>query len=157
MPRPATLLLLLFVATQAVRAQGRKAPVQQASVSPLAKGIAHFDAERLEPAKAAFTPLAAAGDPDAMYYLGRIAIEQSQPDTAVNWLEQAVKKNDASSLYHQWLATAYSARMLAGGMMAQMSGAPAFKRELLRAVELDSTNIDARVTLAQFYVQAPPM
>jgi tetratricopeptide (TPR) repeat protein len=41
--------------------------------------------------------------------------------------------------------------------MAQMTLLPTLKRESERAVELDSTNIDARVNLMQFYLQAPPM
>lgn len=123
--------------------------------SPLAAGIALYDAEKLERAKSLLTPLAAAGDPDAMFYLGRIAVEQNRGDEAVDWLEQAVKKNDHSSAYYQWLGSAYSLKLSAANMLTQMSMVPTFKRVMERAVELDSTNVDARVNVIGFYLQAP--
>lgn len=132
-------------------------PTKTRQTSPLQAGIAQFDAERLDQAKATLTPLAKSGDPQAMFYLGRIAIEQSDGDEAVNWLEQAIKKNDRSSLYHQWLGSAYGAKAAGANAFAQMTLAPSVKREMERAVELDSTNIEARVNLAQFYLQAPAM
>src|SRR3954471_24929548 len=120
--------------------------------TPLKAAIAHFDAERLDRAKADLTPLAAAGDPDAMYYLGRVAFDQAKYDEAIDWFEQAIKKNDASSQYHQWLGAAYGQKLSPSNPMAAMSMAPTLKREMMRAVELDSTNVEARVNLATFYV-----
>jgi tetratricopeptide (TPR) repeat protein len=125
--------------------------------SPLKTGIAQFDAEKLEQAKATLTPLAKAGDAEAMLYVGRIAIEQSDGDEAIKWMEEVIKKNDRSSLYHQWLASAYSAKAAGASVLTQMSIGPSILRELNRAVELDSANIDARVTLAQLLLQAPAM
>jgi tetratricopeptide (TPR) repeat protein len=123
--------------------------------SPLKTGIAYFDAERLDQAKATLTPLAKSGDPEAMFYLGRIAIEQSDGDEAVSWLEKAIEKNERSSRYHQWLGTAYGAKLAGANQFAAMSLAPSMKRAMERAVELDSANIEARVSLTQFYLQAP--
>src|SRR5476649_1891648 len=123
----------------------------------LKTGIAQFDAERLDQAKATLTPLAKAGDPDAMLYLGRIAIEQSDGDSAVMWIEQAVKKNDRSSSYYQWLGAAYGVKGTAAGPLAQMSLLPSLKHAMERAVELDSANVEARTNLVQFYLQAPAM
>ena len=57
--------------------------------SELKTGIAQFDAEKLDQSKATLTRLAKEVDEDAMLYLGRIAIEQSDGDEAVDWLEQA--------------------------------------------------------------------
>src|SRR4051812_26972304 len=94
----ASLLVVTVAAT--VIAQ----PTKAIPSSALKSGIAQFDAEKLNQAKATLTPLAKTGDADAMLYLGRIAIEQSNGDEAVDWLEQAVKKNDRSSVYQQWLA-----------------------------------------------------
>jgi tetratricopeptide (TPR) repeat protein len=125
--------------------------------SPLQAGIAQFDAERLDQAKATLTPLAKSGDAEAMFYLGRIAIEQSDGDEAVTWLEQAVKKNDRSSRYHQWLGVAYGTKLIGANPFTAMRLGPSAKRAMERAVELDSTNIEARVNLIQFYLQAPAM
>ena len=125
--------------------------------SPLQAGIAQFEAERLDQAKATLTPLAKSGDPEAMLYLGRIAIEQSDGDEAVTWLEQAVKKNDRSSRYQQWLGAAYGAKLIGANPFTAISLGPSAKRAMERAVELDSSNIEARVNLIQFYLQAPAM
>jgi tetratricopeptide (TPR) repeat protein len=125
--------------------------------SPLKTGIAQFDAERLDQAKATLTPLAKAGDPDAMLYLGRIAIEQSDGDEAVDWLEQAIKKNDRSSLYYQWLGTAYSVKGTAANPLSRMSLLGSLKHAMERSIELDSSNVEARINLLQFYLQAPAM
>jgi tetratricopeptide (TPR) repeat protein len=133
------------------------ATAQPTRTRPLQTGIAQFEAERLDQAKATLTPLAKSGDPEAMFYLGRIAIEQSDGDEAVRWLEQATKKNDRSSLYHQWLGVAYGVKMTGANPFTMMSLGPSAKRAMERAVELDSTNIEARVNLTQFYLQAPAM
>jgi TPR repeat protein len=151
--RVLTAFILVGVAGSAAAAQSKK-PEQP---SALKTGIAQFDAEKLDLAKATLTPLAKAGDPDAMLYLGRIATEQSDVNAAVDWLEQAVKKNDNSSVYHQWLGNAYGAKAGTASMFEQMSLAPKVKGEMERAVALDSTNIEARVTLVGFYLQAPAM
>jgi tetratricopeptide (TPR) repeat protein len=145
------LLIALMASTAAAQAKNAS------QSSRLAKGIAQYEAEQLDPAKATLAPLAKSGDAVAMFYLGRIAIEQSDGDAAVTWLEEATKQNDRSSLYHQWLATAYGVKAGAANPMAQMTLLPTLKRESERAVELDSSNIDARVNLMQFYLQAPPM
>lgn len=145
--------MLLATAVSTATAQTKKSP----QTAPLKTGIAQFDAERLDQAKATLTPLAKSGDAEAMFYLGRIAIEQSDGDEAVSWLEQAIKKNDRSSRYHQWLGSAYGVKASGANPFALMSLAPSVKRAMERAVELDSTNIEARVNLTQFYLQAPAM
>jgi tetratricopeptide (TPR) repeat protein len=153
MKRMLTAGMLLAAVVSAATAQTTKAP----QTSPLKIGIAQFDAERLDQAKATLTPLAKSGDPEAMFYLGRIAIEQSDGDEAVDWLEQAIKKNERSSLYHQWLGSAYGVKAAGANPFTQMTLASSVKREMERAVELDSMNIEARVNLTQFYLQAPAM
>lgn len=163
----ATCLLSVSIAwtssAQATKKRPAPAPTRSAPTAtrpaptPLSTAIALYDAEKLDQAKTMLTPLAAAGDPDAMLYLGRIAIDQSKGDTAVDWIEQAVKKNDRSSLYYQWLGTAYGIKIASANMFAQMSLAPTIKRTMERAVELDSSNVEARINLTGFYLQAPPV
>src|SRR5205814_1955101 len=65
------------------------------------------------------------------------------------------KKNDRSSPYFQWLAIAYRVKATAAGPLAQMSLAGSLKQAMERAVELDSTNIEGRINLFQFYLEAP--
>jgi tetratricopeptide (TPR) repeat protein len=143
--------LLLATVVSAVTSQTPKAR----QPSPLKTGIDFFDAEQLEPAKATLTPLARSGDAVAMYYLGRIAIEQSDGEAAIDWLDQAIKQNEHSSLYYEWLGIAYEVKASASNMFGKMSIGPAVMRAMERAVQLDSTNIEARVNLAQLYLQSP--
>jgi tetratricopeptide (TPR) repeat protein len=140
----------LLATSTAVHAQAAK----PRPASPINTAIAHFNADRLPQAKAAFTPLAKAGNHQAMYYLGRIAIDQDDGDEAVDWLKKAVKENDRSSLYHQWLASAYGTKA-GSSMMAAMAAAPTIKRETERAIELDPSNIEARILLTNYLLQAP--
>jgi len=144
-------VLLLATMVSAANSQTPKAR----QPSPLKAGIELFDAERLDPAKATLTSLAKSGDAEAMYYLGRIAIEQSDGDAAIDWLDQAIKRNDRSSLYYQWLGMAYEVKASASNMFGKMSIASSVMRAMEHAVELDSTNIEARVNLAQLYLQSP--
>ncbi|HSO93797.1 MAG TPA: DUF4386 family protein [Candidatus Dormibacteraeota bacterium] len=150
---PVVTASMLLVIAATAGAQAKKVDRS----SQLKAGIAQFDAEKLDQAKVTLTPFAKGGDPEAMCYLGRIAIEQADGDAAVDWLEQAVKLNDRSSPYHQWLASAYGAKALPANPFVQMRLAPSVKHEMERAVELDSTNIEARVNLVGFYLQAPAM
>jgi len=145
----------MVLGTLTLEAAAQSSPTTRSA--PLKTGIAQFDAERLDQAKATLTPLAKAGDADAMLYLGRIAIEQSDGDAAVSWIEQAIKKNDRSSSYYQWLGSAYTIKATSAGPLGAMSVASSLKHAMERAVELDSTNIEARVNLLQFYLQAPAM
>lgn len=145
----------IVLGTLALEASAQSAAAPRSA--PLKTGIAQFDAERLDQAKVTLTPLAKAGDPDAMLYLGPIAIEQSNGDSAVSWIEQAVKKNDRSSLYYQWLGAAYSLKGTSASPLARMGLVASLKHAMERAVELDPANVEARINLVQFYLQAPAM
>lgn len=148
--------ILLFAVVLA--AVGSTAAAQTPPPSPqLQAGIAQFDAEKLDQAKATLTPLAKSGDAEAMYYLGRIAIDQSNFDEAVDWLEQATKKNDRVSRYQQWLGAAYGNQLIGAGAFGAIRLAPKARGAMERAVELDPKNVEARANLIQFYLQAPAM
>lgn len=145
----------LVLGTLTLEATAQSSAAKQPS--PLKNGIAQFDAERLDQAKATLLPLAKAGDADAMLYLGRIAIEQSDGDSAVSWIEQAIRKNDRNSTYYQWLGSAYSLKVMSANPLVRMNLGSSLKHAMERAVELDATNVEARINLLQFYLQAPAM
>ena len=54
----------------------------------------------------------------------RQAYSKSDYHTAVNLAEEAIKKNERSSLYHQWLSAAYSLKGSASNPLTQMTLAP---------------------------------
>lgn len=88
------------------------------------------------------------------YYLGRCAFENKQYERASTWFEQAVRLDSGNSEYHHWLGRAYGER-------AQHAGGEAFflarkvKTHLEKAVALNPDNIEARVDLLEYYLQAP--
>jgi tetratricopeptide (TPR) repeat protein len=146
-------LAALLLAASLTSADAKQTKGRQPTL--LQTGIAQFQAEKLDEAKATLAPLGKAGDPEAMLYLGRIAIEQADGDAAVDWLEQAIKVNDRKSVYHQWLGVAYSVKVSGSNPFTAMSLASSVRKAMERAIELDSTNVDARVNLSQFYLEAP--
>ena len=73
-------------------------------------------------------------------------------------LEQAVRKNPASSTYQYWLGLAIGRRAesLTGfGRLRAMGMAKKVKAQFERAVELDGSNIEALEALQNFHFRAP--
>ncbi len=129
------------------------------TVTPLEKGIELYEARSIDEAKAQFEPLAAAdpADPTATAYLGRIALANEQPDDAVEWFKKAVALDETNADFHFWLAQAYAVKLQSASFMEQGAIAPAFKEELDKAVELNPQHVMARIYLASFYLNAPPI
>src|SRR5262245_25249 len=101
------------------------------------------------------SPASSAGDPAAYYWLGRIALAQYSADEAVRWLEKAVQANDSSSEYHLWLGRAYGTKAEHASLFKRPSLAKRTKAEFEQALALDPQNIDARVDLITYLVEAP--
>jgi tetratricopeptide (TPR) repeat protein len=74
---------------------------------------------------------------------------------AVKQAEQCVAANAANARCHIALGNALGAKSLNGGMMSAMSYAGTIRDAFKKAVELDPRNVDARMSLMQFYVIAP--
>ena len=112
---------------------------------------------KLEEAKKIALPIKKeSGDyAQAQYYLGLIAFQEKQYDDAADFFEAAVEANNKVADYHSWLGNAYGviardANMLKKGMLA-----PKMRKEWESAVALDPKNLDARISLIQYYLQAP--
>jgi tetratricopeptide (TPR) repeat protein len=125
-----------------------------AQAPSLQQGVALFNQGRWEDARRTLTPLAAR-EPEAQYWLGRIALEENRSDEAVSVLEKAAAALPNRAEVHLWLGDAYGAQALRAGMIKQATIAPKVRREYERAVQLDANNIDARDRLIQFYLLAP--
>ena len=101
----------------------------------------------------------AAGEPgSADWDKGRRLFGIEDYKAAQKSLEQAVRKNPASSTYHYWLGLAIGRRAetLTGfGRFRAMGLAKKVKVQFERAVELDGSNIDALEALQNFHFQAP--
>jgi tetratricopeptide (TPR) repeat protein len=120
-------------------------------------GVRLFEARRFPEAKAFFEKLAAVSPPsaEADYYLGRLFINEDDYDQAIAWLAKAVALRDGSSEYHLWLGRAYAEKTLISNIFRRASLAPKVREQFERAVEIDPNNLDARLNLVDFHLQAP--
>lgn len=91
----------------------------------------------------------------AQYYLGRIAFEQKEYDEAADYFEEATEANDNAAEYFLWLGDTYGTIAADANVVRQGFLAPKMKSAWEKAVALDSKNIPARLSLIQFYTQAP--
>ncbi|CAN5516674.1 hypothetical protein BH10BAC4_BH10BAC4_24260 [soil metagenome] len=91
----------------------------------------------------------------AQYYMGRIAIQENKLDDAEDFFEEAIEVNDKVSDYHTWLGNTYGQIARDANMFKQGMLAPKMKAEWEKAVALDPKSIDPRLSLIQYYLQAP--
>ncbi len=110
---------------------------------------------------AAVRPLleqAVTGDPkdsEAHYYLGLTLLNQNKPEEAVAQLENATTLAPINSEYQRVLGDAYGSVAQQAGMLSKMSWAKKCKAAYLRAIEIDPRNIGARMSVMEYYRQAP--
>jgi tetratricopeptide (TPR) repeat protein len=91
----------------------------------------------------------------SQYYLGRVAFEEKKFDDAVDYFEEATEGSPKDGDYFMWLGDAYSAAASKANVFKQMSLGPKALKALEKATQLDSKNIDARLSLVEFYRMAP--
>jgi len=124
--------------------------------TPVERGKALMDARKYNEAKTVLEPVGSR-DATAAFYLGQIAMEQSDAGKSVSWFEKAVDLNPRSSLYYDWLGRAY-------GMQAQRASklklpflASKTKSAWEKSIALDPDNLDALLR-HEAYAQAalPP-
>jgi tetratricopeptide (TPR) repeat protein len=123
------------------------------------RGIQYFDDERYEEAKTEFEVLVAEEpvDPTAAAYLGRIALENNESDKAIERLEKAVALEETNADFHFWLAQAFVQKIQKVSFMERGTLAPKFTQALEKAIQLDPKHVDAKIYLASFYLNAPPI
>ena len=123
----------------------------------LERGIKLFDAEEYAEAKKIFTDVADkhSDNPEAWYFLGRLCLIDDDFDKAIEYLKKAVKLNQKSSEYHHWLGIAYGKKIDKVSKIKLPFIAMKFKSALEKAVELDADNIQARLDLMGYYLNAP--
>jgi pimeloyl-ACP methyl ester carboxylesterase/cytochrome c-type biogenesis protein CcmH/NrfG len=129
----------------------------QENESVLLSAIRQFEAKQYPEARAALEQLIGRepGNATAAFYLGRISIEQNKMDEAVKWFETAIRLDDKRAVHHHWLAQAYGKKARTGGMMSRASFASKARDALLKSLELDPGNLDARADLARYYNSVP--
>ncbi|MFH1312311.1 MAG: tetratricopeptide repeat protein [Candidatus Eisenbacteria bacterium] len=94
---------------------------------------------------------------EAYFLLAKIHLRRQDHKTAVKFAERAIKIDDSISEYHLWLARSYLAKAMESGMVSAFRYARRGKGEYEKAIELDSTNTEARFELCMYLVAAPGM
>ncbi len=130
--------------------------------TPLQPGIQHFAAGRLPQAEQFFSDVLKSEPANhaAMYYLARTIGERDaarleRTDEARKWAEKAVKLQPDNSNYHLWYGRALGVIALNSGKLKMISLAGKIKNEFETAARLDPANVDARIALMEYYVNAP--
>ncbi|MBA3646868.1 MAG: hypothetical protein H0W63_11935, partial [Gemmatimonadaceae bacterium] len=120
-------LLIAALAPAAARAQALDAGVQLFKAKKYAEAMTYFSqyAEK---------------NPEAAYYMGRIAGAQNQ-DSAVEWFEKAMKMNPNSSVYMDWYGRGLADQASRASKFKLPFLAPKIKGAFEKAVALDPNNI----------------
>ena len=89
------------------------------------------------------------------YYAGLNYLNLKEYEEAVEVLETAVKLKPKDSNYYFILGNAYGLDAKNSSVFSQLSLAKKCKNAYLKAVELNPENINAQISLANYYSQAP--
>jgi tetratricopeptide (TPR) repeat protein len=141
----ASLILLLLI------------PVELPAAESLDEAIRMFNAGDFETAKTGFEAELEADreNQTALYYLGRIALIDEDLDGAIDLLRKAVKLDDTDSVYRTWLGRAYIDKLQTVSFYERGVLAGRALESLQKAVELDPSNVEARISLGGYYLNAP--
>jgi tetratricopeptide (TPR) repeat protein len=129
----------------------------QAQVAPdsgLATGLALFDAGNRTAAVPLLEPYGKTSAV-AAFDLGLAALDDGRYGPAVDWFERAVALDPDNPMYWDKLGQAYAGHALESDFFMKYKLAHRCKAAFEKAVTLDSTNLDARTDLIEYYAQAP--
>jgi tetratricopeptide (TPR) repeat protein len=93
----------------------------------------------------------------AAYEQGRSAMRERKFDEAVKAFERAIELNPAKSEYHLWLGHGYTRQLATANFIRKGFIGRRIGPQYDKAVELDSSSIDAAETRVDFYLEAPSM
>jgi tetratricopeptide (TPR) repeat protein len=122
--------------------------------SGLALGLALFDAGNRTAAQPILEPYGKT-NAVAAFDLGRAALDDGHYGPAVDWFERAVALDRGNATYWDRLGQAYAGHALESDFFLKYKLAHRCKSAFERAVAIDSTNLDARTDLIEYYAQAP--
>lgn len=91
----------------------------------------------------------------AQFILGRVAFEQKEFDDAAEYFEEATEADKKNAEYFQWLGDTYGTIARDANIVRQGFLAPKMKTAWESAIALNPKNINARLSLIEYYTQAP--
>lgn len=92
---------------------------------------------------------------EAWFFLGQTFVARNDAEKSVPPLEKAVSLAPTNSEYQRILGDAYGLSALKAGLFSKMSWAKKCKAAYDKAVELDPTNLRARLSIMEYCRQAP--
>lgn len=113
-----------------------------------------YQANKLDKAKEILLALDEA-DKDVQYYLGRIAFDQREFKKSSGYFEDLSDDYPNVADYHYWYGNALGRQAQESSVFRQGLLAPKIKNAYEKAVALDPKNIDAHLSLIEFYTLAP--
>jgi tetratricopeptide (TPR) repeat protein len=131
--------------------------LRAADPAALKTGVDLFNQRKWAEAQGVFDTLGRSdgGNPEVQFYLGRLALQRDDYQSAVTFLETAVSLAPQDSRYQHRLGDAYGRAAQKASLFSQMGLAKKCRAAYEKAVELDPKNLDARFGLLGFYQQAP--
>jgi tetratricopeptide (TPR) repeat protein len=143
-----------FLALVAV-ALGTTAPAGEPG--PLDRARALFEGHKPAEAQVAFEALAATDpkNPEVNYYLGQLANRRNEPEKARKYFEAAVAAAPAVGRHHHGLGDAYGRSAQQAGILSKLGLAKKCLAAYERAVALEPANLEFRLSLFEYYRQAP--
>jgi tetratricopeptide (TPR) repeat protein len=100
-------------------------------------------------------PSVASNSPMVSFLEGMRSYRAEDFEAATVSFRRAVQSAPSVSDYHHWLGKAYGRMAERSSWLAALELANKTRESLERAVELNTRNVDALVSLMQFYSQAP--
>lgn len=94
-----------------------------------------------------------AGEKD--FLLCRAHFDVQDWNKAVSACQKAVSADPGNTRYHLWLGRAYGEKADKSAFITAVGLAKKVHEEFETAVQLDPNNLDARMDLAEFYIEAP--
>ncbi|RNC83256.1 MAG: hypothetical protein ED557_11180 [Balneola sp.] len=151
MKLPKTLRFLtpfLFLLFLTISAQGQ---------TGIQSGVDLFEDGQLEQAKSFFENYLKSNksDSEANFYLGRILFDMEEFGDATKSFEQAAKYEKGNSKYHMWLGHSFGRRAQNAPKLKLPGLARNSKKNYEKAIEYDPSNVEARESAMEYYLQAP--
>jgi len=130
-----------------------------AATTTFEQAVQKYEAGDLAAARAGLNALLLDDDRNggALYYLGRLSLDEAKLDEAIELLARATAVDPAQSNYHSALGRAYIQKLQGAEMFEKGMLAGRALESLNKAVGLNPENIEARMSLAGYYLNAPPV
>ncbi len=123
----------------------------------LEEGKRLFDQEKYEEAKEVLLKVIdqEPENPEANFVLCKVYLALADHDNSLKYGKKAVELDGSQSEYHLWLGRAHGMQAQKGSKLKAIFRAKRAKKEFEKAVELDSTSMEARLSLMEYLISAP--